>query len=260
MNNEQLSINVECNTTGNTPSKNAAMDSSVIISENTSGIYKIVNKVDGKYYIGSSTNIRRRWWDHKYALRHNKHDNPYLQYAWNKYGETNFQFLLVEKTIVDNHLIIEQKYLDMCQCDRNVSYNIAENAIAPMLGKHHTQETINKIISANKGKKRTCECKLRMSSSAKNRLPMSTETRQKISLAFRGKHLSQEHRMKISRSGSGSKNARYNSTIYKFHNIENNNEFVGTYYDFYTKYNLKRSGLGNLIHGKINMYKTWILV
>ena len=50
----------------------------------TIGIYKIINKVNGKYYVGSSLNINKRWSVHKSALSKNKHHNDHLQNAWNK--------------------------------------------------------------------------------------------------------------------------------------------------------------------------------
>lgn len=47
----------------------------------------IVNTNNGKRYIGSSLNIRKRLWEHRANLRHNKHCNPHLQASWNRYGE-----------------------------------------------------------------------------------------------------------------------------------------------------------------------------
>lgn len=61
------------------------------------GIYKITNKINGKTYIGQSVNIKQRWAEHKANLRNNKHENPYLQNAWNKYGENNFTFKVIEE-------------------------------------------------------------------------------------------------------------------------------------------------------------------
>ena len=49
------------------------------------GIYKILNKIDGKFYLGSSKDIEHRWIDHIRELRKNNHHNDYLQHAWNKY-------------------------------------------------------------------------------------------------------------------------------------------------------------------------------
>jgi len=62
------------------------------LSIKKSGIYKIINKVNGKYYIGSSNDIKGRWSEHKNDLKANRHDNDYLQKSWNKYGEENFEF------------------------------------------------------------------------------------------------------------------------------------------------------------------------
>lgn len=38
-----------------------------------SGIYKILNKVTEKFYIGSAVNFRARWTAHKSALNRNDH-------------------------------------------------------------------------------------------------------------------------------------------------------------------------------------------
>jgi group I intron endonuclease len=76
-----------------------------------SGIYKIINIKTGKFYLGSSNNIKKRWKIHKSSLRHNRHHSIHLQRAWNKYGENSFKFELVEE-ITENLLEIEQNYLD----------------------------------------------------------------------------------------------------------------------------------------------------
>ena len=45
----------------------------------TSGIYVIINTINNKKYIGSSKNIEQRKRSHFHRLRHNKHENDYLQ-------------------------------------------------------------------------------------------------------------------------------------------------------------------------------------
>lgn len=76
------------------------------------GIYKIINTINGKCYIGSSININNRWGKHKALLRHNKHENIKLQNAWNKYGEENFEFVVVKEC--ENEILLEeeQNYLN----------------------------------------------------------------------------------------------------------------------------------------------------
>jgi group I intron endonuclease len=93
-----------------------------------SGIYKIINKVNGKYYVGSSKQILEhngRFYEHKRLLRQNKHINPHLQNAWNRYGEDNFNFVLVENVNELNLLIVEQKYLDIAKLEKHKCYNIS---------------------------------------------------------------------------------------------------------------------------------------
>jgi len=77
-----------------------------------SGIYRILNTVNDKCYYGSSSNIDKRWNGHIKTLRLNQHHNIKLQRAWNKYGESNFKFEVVEECNVDLLLIVEQKYID----------------------------------------------------------------------------------------------------------------------------------------------------
>ena len=85
----------------------------------SSGIYQIENKINSKVYIGSSNNIKRRWQKHKALLRHNKHPNSHLQAAWNKYGEDNFIFSIIELCNIDSLLDREQYFINI----RNPEYN-----------------------------------------------------------------------------------------------------------------------------------------
>ena len=61
-----------------------------------SGIYIITNIVNNKKYIGSSLDYKQRIRQHKYSLRNNTHYNNHLQSSFNKYGEENFKFELLE--------------------------------------------------------------------------------------------------------------------------------------------------------------------
>src|SRR5216684_1737979 len=58
----------------------------------TSGIYKITCTANKKIYIGSAVNLYHRKGQHFSDLRQNKHHNPIMQNAWNKYGEQAFIF------------------------------------------------------------------------------------------------------------------------------------------------------------------------
>ena len=54
------------------------------------GVYRISNILSGRYYIGYSTNINRRFTVHRSKLKQNCHDNIFLQRAYNLDGEDKF--------------------------------------------------------------------------------------------------------------------------------------------------------------------------
>lgn len=56
----------------------------------------IQNKVNKKIYIGSALGHYKRKGQHYYMLRRNEHYNKHLQSSWNKYGESNFEFTVIQ--------------------------------------------------------------------------------------------------------------------------------------------------------------------
>lgn len=67
----------------------------------STGIYNIKNLSNDKVYIGQSVDIEKRWSTHKAELNNNYHHNIHLQSAWNKYGEDNFEFSIIEECSID---------------------------------------------------------------------------------------------------------------------------------------------------------------
>ena len=90
------------------------------------GIYKITNKINGKSYIGQSIDIDRRIKEHIRGLNKGYGHNPYFQYAWDKYGENNFEISILEE--IDNVNYLDEKeiyYISKYKSnDRNYGYNI----------------------------------------------------------------------------------------------------------------------------------------
>jgi len=108
-----------------------------------SGIYKIINKVNGKFYIGSSINFKERWKHHWSDLKNDRHVNAYLQNSYNKHGRKNFQIEILKFVIPDRDLVLkeEQKFLDyFFEKEREKIYNIARYACSGMKGRSHTEE------------------------------------------------------------------------------------------------------------------------
>lgn len=92
------------------------------------GVYVLVNILNNHKYIGSSINIRKRIFQHRSALRSNKHHSRHLQNAYNKYGEDKFEIMILEtcEPIKDTLEFLEQKYLDL-----KPEYNVAPKAYIP---------------------------------------------------------------------------------------------------------------------------------
>jgi len=93
-------------------------------SVNDSGIYKITNLITGDFYIGSAVKFKSRFYGHKYHLRNQKHNNKYLQRAWNKYEEKNFKFEILATCPKEYLLKLEQWFIDT----QKPKYNLTPTA------------------------------------------------------------------------------------------------------------------------------------
>jgi group I intron endonuclease len=151
------------------------------------GIYKIKNIINNKIYIGqTSKNFIRRWYEHKRELRKNIHRNLYLQNAWNKYGEDNFDFDIVEeiKNIENKEelkVILEQKeqyWINYFQSlKRESGYNICLFSFN-RLGIKTREDIKRRMSETRRGKKNGFYGKKH-----------SEETKRRISESRKGKHM-----------------------------------------------------------------------
>ena len=174
-------------------------------------IYKIINEINGKKYIGSTINKSRRWRDHKRMLKNNCHDNQHLQNAWNKYGSNSFRFSVIEKIQdVDNLLGREDFYIKYINYYNPESlYNIAKDAKASMRGREMSEKTRKKMSESHKGKELSEETKEKLSKlmSGNNNYnygkKIPEKTREKMSKALKGREMSEKTRKKMSESHKG---------------------------------------------------------
>lgn len=189
---------------------------------NTPVIYKIRNVVNQKFYVGSTTNKRERFRNHRKLLRRGVHHCKHLQAAWNKYGEECFVFEVVEEIPNAADLwAAEDRWLDEHH-GKPYCYNSGRSADAPMRGKtgplHHSYgkswpEEVRAAISGSLktfyaenpeqhprlGKTHTEEAKTKM---ALKHVPRGEEH-------YRyGQTLSEEVRAKISATQKGRPNPR----------------------------------------------------
>lgn len=121
-------------------------------SDTNKGVYKITNLINSKFYIGSSTDLHKRYIQHLSCLKSNRHCNKHLQRSVNKYGITNFVFEVIEEC--ENVLEREQFYIDNFKPNYNICVTAGSNK-----GIKFTEEHKEKIGLANKGIKRSKELK-----------------------------------------------------------------------------------------------------
>lgn len=112
-----------------------------------SGVYKILNNVNNKFYIGSATNLVKRKENHRNTLLKNKHVNILLQRALCKYGVSSFDFIILEFCDTEKLIEREQYYIDTL----NPEYNICRIA-GNTLGAKHSVETRKKMSESGKKK------------------------------------------------------------------------------------------------------------
>lgn len=147
----------------------------------TFGIYRITNLINGKTYIGKTgANFGDRWDCHRAQLRGGYHDNPHLQRAWNKYGENNFEFCIVE-CVTDVSALddLEKKYIIQYR-ERNLCYNILDGGDGGFrLGSHLSEDAKRRIAEKNRvnmtGRKASDRTKAKMSNSQLERYSKWTE-------------------------------------------------------------------------------------
>ena len=221
----------------------------------TSGIYKIINKVNGKYYVGSSNDIKGRWCQHKGQLNNNKHSNPHLQYAWNKYGKDNFEFIIVEET--PQNKLMEQNYLDIAKTEKHKCYNSSFVVDNPPI--------LNELQNKIKGERISIALKKIWESQE-----LRERKRQMVTLYFSNKENRKKdsEAIKLIRSdpiigpkmSNAIRESRKDKMIYKFQNLKTKEIFEGLQLDFRNKYKVDSGNLSAVILGKRKSVSGWKLV
>lgn len=211
-------------------------------------IYKIINLVDDKFYIGSATDLDGRIRTHLRELRNNIHLNTHLQNAYNKYGKNSFIFHIIEVCDVDRLLEIEQYYMDAL----NPDYNISKSSSSPMKGRKHSQETLDKFKLRepwNRGIPRTEDEKFKMSESRKilysnmtkeERLDNVAHLLQYCGKTFKGKHHTEENKKKLRDLRKSKKRIV----------CINTGEIFDAQIDIQRKYGLRQGHISEALNGK----------
>ncbi len=161
-----------------------------------SAVYQIMCRVNGKRYIGSSVNVAERWGIHKSMLRHGKHINKKLQNVWNKYGEAEFIFEILEQVEPSKLFEAEASWLATEKPELNINPRpdapmrgrkaTAEHRAkisAGLLGRPVTEETRAKIAARNRGNKSALGCVRSEAFKERLRAAMTPELKLKLSRA-----------------------------------------------------------------------------
>ena len=198
-----------------------------------SGVYVIENIINGKQYVGSAVNLRKRRREHFWYLRYGKHNNHYFQNAFNFYGEDAFVFktilvcekfelLRYEQALIDllkpeyNICLVAGSRLGMKHSDRakekigqanlgrKPSLEALEKNRLAQLGRKHTEETKEKLKQINLGRKMSPEA-IEKNRAARLGSKLSEATKEKLRQANLGKTMSSEAIEKTRQAHLGSR-------------------------------------------------------
>lgn len=174
----------------------------------TSCAYVLTHVPSGCFYVGSTSNPKRRLKEHLTSLKKGDHHCVKLQTLYNQAPTVKITECFITDTREDAY-DLEQGLLD-ARCDDPNLLNVAKNARHSWLGLNHSEETKQKIGAAQKGelnhsfrKSPTQEHRDKISNANKG-YKHSPEAREKIRLSKLGKTLTNEHKEKLSKIKLGS--------------------------------------------------------
>jgi len=192
------------------------------------GIYKIINTINNKFYVGGAVDLKRRKARHFSELRMGKHNNRHLQAAWDKYGEQSFIFAVVEELPSDADLSAAENVWLKGHVGKDYCYNIGVDATRPMLGASgdksptwgykHTPQSLAQIGAASRVRVQSEEEKTKRRATMRGK-PQPATVRAKISVTLSGEgnfwygKKRPDHGAKISKAVEATDSAG-NSTVY----------------------------------------------
>lgn len=212
------------------------------------GVYKISNKKSGRFYIGYSTNIERRFCVHRSKLKNGCHDNIFLQRAYDLDGHDAFKFEIIHLCETEEEAKeIELEYLTDLSI-RDMLYNLNfNNSGGDLLTNHPNKEAIREKILKSHAEtmdKMSEEERRQKYGKFGERNGMygkthTDEIKQKLSeikkgnTYFKGKTFSEETKKKMSEYRKGK-------------NIGEQNSFFGKHHSEETKQKIREKNKGNI--------------
>lgn len=167
------------------------------------GIYRIRNVVSGRFYVGSSEDIYRRFEAHRRKLRRGDHTNVGLQASWTKHGEDVFKFDILQRVPMEELRAVERNMLIPLLSHPLCCNMHDETYVFPRTGRTHSEESKAKI---------SAKVQAALAEGRGGKFIPSEETRAKMSEALKGNqnamgHVrTEEHRRKLSDANKGNQN------------------------------------------------------
>lgn len=160
------------------------------------GIYTITNTLTGRVYVGQTAlTFRTRWSHHISDLNHGKHTSARLRRSWARDGESAFVFEVRE--VVPRPSGMTNADYRLLLCEREQHWTDALGAYGP--------NGFNVVPHAGSslGHKHSPEVRANMSRGQRSRVPVTAETRAKMSAVMKGRIITPEWREKIRAAQKG---------------------------------------------------------
>jgi group I intron endonuclease len=207
-------------------------------------IYKFVNQINGKVYIGYTIHPERRMYEHE---NKSKFSNLAFHQAIKKYGINNFTFEIIYQSLDGKHCqnIMEEYFIREyhSHVDEGFGYNMTYGGEGQ---KNPTIETRWKIGSANRGKKRK---------------PQSEETKLKIGLANSKKKRTKEEKEHLRQINIGKKHSKESiekrSKTYIVTDPSGSLSEIKNLNQFCKENNLNQGAMSAMARGKGITHKGW---
>lgn len=217
-----------------------------------SGIYEIVNTVNGKRYVGSTVGFKRRWQDHRSYLKRGRHHCHALQRAWLKYGEAAFNFRIIEHCDPGELLTREQALLDNLEPE----YNVCRLA-GSSLGVKHTAAARANMSAAQKAHWAKPEARAALIVMVRRPEHRARSSAANLGNTYcLGKKRPEDVRLKISRAMSGIKHHQTDWSTYTLRHADGR-EFSGIQIELRERTGLTGPQMSMLIKGRRPTANGW---
>lgn len=190
-------------------------------SKKMTGIYAITHTQSKRTYVGSSSNIKRRFVSHRHSLRHNKHPNKHLQNCWNLYGEDAFTFEIIEILDSIDQLELREEYWiqELGASNRVGGFNVRLEAKSNR-GYVPSETLKQRWREANQNRPCLPDTRKKLSKAGMNHI-VTENTRRKIGQALQGRKRSSDAVAKMKKSMLENPRGRltYDNVLFLFEQI-----------------------------------------